>query len=202
MRSIDSAIVLALALCPVAGASVIPSVSTGGFVTSASVTTPNPGNNNVPGLSPNTLIAFENWTSNATIGLGFTVASGPDTEYTVRKTITNNTGTTWNGFECYIGAGNISSPTPTPAFVFDLDLAPMNTMGGTVVASFSNTLLTFSGFTLLPGQTMALEFNMDLIGNGQGGWQIQQRPTVVPAPGAVVAALAGIGVLARRRRRD
>ncbi|MFN0133988.1 MAG: hypothetical protein ACKVW3_15845 [Phycisphaerales bacterium] len=200
MRSIDTVVVLALVLCPAAGASVIPSVSTGGVVTSASVTTPNPGNNNVLGLSTNQLIAFENWTSNATTGLGFAVASGPSTEYTVRKTITNNTGTAWIGFECYIGAGNITTPTPTTSFVFDLDLAPMNTFGGTSTVTVSNTLLTFTGFTLNSGQTMALEFNMDLPTNSQGGWAIQQRPIVMPSPGAAAVCFAGLGMLARRRR--
>jgi hypothetical protein len=201
------------ALVANASASVIPAASTGPYagtlVTSASVNTPNPGNDNVPGLSTNTLTYAGSFSTVSAGGVGFSVANGPATEYSVTLSITNNTGTQWSQYELYSGAGNILQPAYTGWFVFDYDLAPTISGAGTSAATWSganaaNTItndnwLTFSNLSIPAGATIQMTFNLDLPVNASGGWAVQQLPLAVPTPAS--AALLGLGSLLTLRRR-
>lgn len=190
-----------------ANASVITGTNNGGgggglFVNSSSVATPNPGNNNVLGLSTNTLSYNETF-NNVNYGSAtYANAQGPPTEYTVSIAVLNNTGVNWIGFECYTGSGTIIAPSYLNWFVFDFDLAPTISGPGTGGATWSplnDNWITFSNLNVPAGATISMTFNLDLPVNTFGSWAIQQRPIAIPAPGSL--ALLGLGGLVATRRR-
>ena len=214
-RTSPVALLLAAAFsaAPAAHASVITSASATTWGTStnssASVSTPNPGNNNVPGLSTNTLTYNLSFFAISPSGGGsaFSLAAGPGTEYTTTLNITNNTTQAWSRYDLYVGAGNIAQPTsPIPSvFAFDYDLSPTITgsgVGSAVLTLVNTSFFHFTNLNVGVGQSFTVVFNLDLPNPGSsGGWAIQQRPYPVPAPGPVLlASLGALGILARKRR--
>ncbi|MEM7311836.1 MAG: hypothetical protein AAF497_01665 [Planctomycetota bacterium] len=107
------------------------SPSNGFTIQSSSVATPNPGNDNVPGASPNTLEydATFNWIG-GTWSTGFGVGGGAATEYSVNLDITNGSTVTVTDYTLYVGAGTMDFPGYTNWFVFDFDQAPTLTGAG------------------------------------------------------------------------
>lgn len=190
-----------------ASASIIDSPWTGGsgmlFTSSASVATPNPGNDNVPGLSPNTLSYVSSFTFVSDGSNVFDVLEGPATEYTVDLTITNNTGQAWTGYTLYVGGGTLAFQIPVSFVGFDFDLAPTISGPGAAFATTSSqtsNIIVWSNLNVAPGDTVQFGFNLDFL-SGSGGWQVQQLPTPVPAPASALLPALGVGLGLKRRRK-
>lgn len=197
-----SAAITALA-APHARASIIlaPLQASGSITLNAgSVATPNPGNDNVPGLSTN-LLDFD-LTVNAVTGgdASFNGGTGPATEYTVTTKVTNNTGVTWIGYTLSLAGGTRAAPTLQSVYIYDFDLAPTLTGSAGSWASPNNNTINWTGLNVPHGQSITLVCNIDLPVIGAGGWHFDQFPTQVPGPGpAVTGLLAGLVALRRRR---
>ena len=145
--------VLALVASSVANATVLTSfggpIAGTGTLTGV-INTPFGANDNVTGLSPNTINLTESITGfdpNSGFLSNFTMVASPNgrTEYTVTKTITNNTGFTWTSYRVGVGcdpAGTIPRYT-VPCFGagannplrMDYDLLPTISGAGTGGAS-------------------------------------------------------------------
>lgn len=205
------ALILSLLMAGAASASVISNCALGSgggglVVTACSFATPAPGNENSVGQSVNTLIIDETFgPPTSPGGAVFALAAGAPTEYYVTKRVTNNTGLVWTDFEILFGGGNFGFLMPTTAFMFDYDQAPTISGPGTGAAFYNATqnLLTWSGLAINPGDTITLNFSIDINATGGGFWQIQQQPVGVPEPatlGLVGGVLLGLGVWRRQRR--
>jgi hypothetical protein len=193
-------------LAPAAGAGIITGTSTGSgggglWVNTSSVSTPAPGNDNVLGASPNTLLYDQTFSSTTAGSATFTNAGGPPTEYSVHLDVKNSSGVAWSGYTVYVGAGTMDFPTYTNWFTLDFDLAPtISGAGGSPAwSSPDNNWLVWSGLNVTPGSTIQLEFNLDLPFNTSGGWGIAQRPTPVPAPASLALLACGVACAKRRR---
>ena len=144
--------VLVLVCSSIANATVFTTVtgplSGGGTGTlSGTVNTPSPGNDNVTGLSPNTVNLTESIltfdpSSGFLSNFGLSSSTNARTEYTVTKTITNNTGFNWTSFRVAVGcdpAGTVLRYT-VPCFGqgannpirMDYDLLPTISGSGTI----------------------------------------------------------------------
>ncbi|HZW10506.1 MAG TPA: hypothetical protein VFF69_11445 [Phycisphaerales bacterium] len=189
----------------VGGIIVSTSMGTNGglTVTSATVGTPEPGNDNVPGLSANTLFYMETYNDVATGAARFAHAEGPPTEYSVTLVVTNETGVVWTDYALFVGLGNIDFPLFVDYFAFDFDMPPtISGAGG--LPSWSSpdaNWLVWSGLEVEPGSTIQFEFNLDLLAeNISGDWLIHQRPTAIPAPATAAVLLASAACLSMSRR--
>lgn len=167
---------------------------------SGGVVTPSPGNDNVPGLSPNTI----SWDVDC-FGLyggttSFNGGTGPATEYTATIVVENNTGVTWNGYTMSLEAGSRAAPVLQSTYIFDFDLSPTLTGSPGNWTSPNNNRIEWTGLNVPSGSSITLVANVDFPVTGAGGWWIDQWPTQVPSPGPGVLALAGTLLAIRRRR--
>ncbi len=141
---------------------------------------------------------------------------GTAVEYSFLEIVTNNTGQTWTGFEMELGEGLLGGFTAytNPGVLVTFDVPNQNP--APVCTAFSTVThlphrLTFTGGSLLSGQTMIIRFQMDNLTahdlNADGttdtadiyGITLREIP-LIPAPGTV--ALAGLGgLMAFRRKR-
>ncbi len=198
---------MSVAFVPDANASTItaPFAGTGG-TSSATVSTPSPGNDNVLGQSPNSLSIFENW-NGLTFSESFALNQQPaaSTEYFVTKRVTNNSGQIWTDFQIGVGCGNgfVACPGFNP-LTMDYDQSPTSSAGGTLS---SQSLIDFkwTGLNIAPGATVTFTFSLDTCANCSGGWLINQQAgvTATPEPGTVLMGALGLGLIGvgRLRRR-
>jgi len=201
--AIATSAAITVAAAPPARASIIlaPLQASGSIMLNGgSVVTPNPGNDNVPGLSTN-LLDFD-LTVNALTGgdASFNGGTGPATEYTVTTKVTNNTGVTWVGYTLSLAGGTRAAPTLQSVYIYDFDLAPPLTGSAGSWASPNNNIINWTGLNVPHGQSITLVCNIDLPVLGAGGWRFDQYPTQVPGPGAAMTALLA-GLLGIRRCR-
>jgi len=208
-----------------ANASLITSIngpSTGSGTLTGVVSTPASGNNNAPGLSPNTIGLNESITGfNPISGFSLNLNLGPTqtgTEYTVTKTITNNTGFAWNSFTVAVGCSpgppvlaGMQSCGGNGPLLMDYDLLPTASgsgTGGAGVTTANDAFFQLTGLNLAPGQTMTLTFNLDVGAFWAGNGEMHQYASgsAVPEPatyaltGAGLSGMALLGLLRKRQK--
>lgn len=183
-----------------------------------SVSTPNPGNNDVVGDgNTNVLSILQKHYFGAVGGavapvdIVLTVADDGlgTTEYRVNENVQNSTGIDWSGYRVVlgfgVGAGFVQS-TPGDGLDFDdednstIVFDPMPADFSTVTRPSEDELVA-SGGTLLNGQFSGTDFVFHIdVPDGITEFTLRQQPILVPEPGSLtllsLVALAGL----RRRR--
>jgi hypothetical protein len=195
------------ASCLPAATITAPFSGTGGTV-SGTVNTPAPNNNNVLGLSPNTVNITEGWFG-VTGSVAFQLPqSAGSTEYYFTKTVTNNSAFLWTSFGMAMGCGPTGSTDCGGGLngnplTLDYDVAPTSSAGGSLIASNGYSLL-WAGLNVAPGQSVTFNFSVDTCSGCGGAWQIIQTANVAaPEPGTMLLCAAGlVGVGVYRKRRD
>ncbi len=206
----------------------VTSTGGGGTTTSSAISTISPGNDNSIGASPNLIGIQQNFTTLAPIDLTFTFQDstgrvGKTTEYFVTQTVTNNTSETWTGFKFLLGFGTggsfvIGKPGNSLDFDFPTyDPTPTSTAftnHSTLPAPLQFTSLTWSGGSVLPGQTITFTFSIDVPNRNQiwpqgaGEFTLRALPGLphAPEPGTLtLSTLAIVGFLGygwHRRKRN
>ena len=125
--------------------------------------------------------------------LGVTSEADADPRVTISKTVTNDTGFPWFGYQVDI-TGNVT-------YRYD---ATADRGGRTFLTLESPGGFEFGGWSpVLPGQTLTLSFSID-IPQGGANFSVEQTPLAetVPAPGALVLAGVGATVAGWLRRRQ
>ena len=155
-------------------------------------------------FTANTL--YYNETFGPSYGLGsavFSLVSGSATDYAVTLDVKNTGLLAWSGYTLYCGAGTLDAPSHINAFTFDTGVPPTILGGGASAtwASSDSNYIVWSGLNVPANGSITLGFNLDLNTTGSGGWQIQQRPNVVPEPSAAVLSLMSLGLCGFTRLR-
>ena len=110
-----------------------------------------------------------------------------DPTFHVTKTVTNSSGYTWTSYELLLGAGSAT-------FVG----TPFTDKFGTAVISNAGLKITYSSpLVVLPGQTVVLDFDINVPSTGSFGFCLTQNP--IPEPATL--AILGLGGLLLRKRR-
>jgi hypothetical protein len=185
-----------------------------GIVAVPAVITLNPGNDNQtgPGATDNNIVVpikrfdFQNY-----IDIEFTVRStGLTTEYVVSEFVDNNTGSTWTGYNMYLGTGVGAAFTQLnlPAGL-DFDAGPPGGNDTPPTSPFFNVnrpndaTLEFSGGTHGAG-AQVYQFRIDVpdltqIIGSEATFTLRQIP--IPEPNTIALfGLASMGIALRRFR--
>ena len=140
-----------------------------GIVTFGSVATPSPGNDDVAGASPNTIIITEKrfdtfdaiWTIYEVANDGI-----PSVEYQLTETVVNNTGTDWIGYQVMLGSGTDAGwvhASLGTGLDFDLpdDNSPRNFSVFPALA-YDEVTINAGGGVILAGETHVFTYAIDI----------------------------------------
>ncbi|BCS34962.1 hypothetical protein TBR22_A41880 [Luteitalea sp. TBR-22] len=203
------------------GQFILPGASTGSLSFSPAVA---PNNDNATAASPNTISTglgpFLNAGGFGILDYEFVVAeSGGTTEYAFTTNVINNTGVAWNDFHFELGFGTgdsfvaVASGAALDFDTPDRDPAPASSVFPTLDASSNR--LDWSGATVnyLGGgagpfsSAFTLSFDVPdgiaaLNPQGLNRFTLRSYPTATPVPEPTTSALlvAGLAILASRRR--
>ncbi len=128
--------------------------------------------------------------------------SAGSTDYSVIKTVTNDTGAAWTDFQISWGCGPVGA-NPCPGFypLTNDGSTPTSSAGGTFVDNGYEVL--WNGLDIQSGSSVTFTFGVDTCPNCSGDWAIFQQASSVPEPGSLI--LGGIGLaltfVGRFRRR-
>lgn len=176
----------------------------------------NVDNNNIVGVSPNTVaITLEVYAFNQN-DLVFTPSfTAGTTEYTATTTLINNTEVAWRGFSLEIGEGGFDGTTDTFAihaanddtftnFDYPDEDSPFVSPEFSTAVIASNRI-EFSGGLVNPGETTSFQFQVDVPTN-QPLVTFRGSVNAVPEPSTLAALSLGTGLIGiaiwRKRRRS
>ncbi len=130
------------------------------------------------------------------------------TNYTVTKTVTNNTSVAWEDFLINVGCGNFGEIACAGAGVF-FDLSkPIAINESAHAGAFLSPAaaahsLHWINMNVAPTQSVTFTFDLQTCANCAGGWAIFQQPSLVPEAGSAVMLSAGLlALIAIVRRRN
>lgn len=112
-----------------------------------------------------------------------------DTTFTIAKTIANDTGITWTGYELTLDPGGNATFVPDSA---------SSTKFLTVNYPSARRIEFFEPVAVLPGQIVVLQFDVHVPGSDSFTFSLTQEP--IPEPATVVLLGLGALVLLARRR--
>ncbi|MBS1835996.1 MAG: PEP-CTERM sorting domain-containing protein [Acidobacteria bacterium] len=138
--------------------------------------------------------------------VGYTTPFGPSTNYTVTKTVTNNTGFTWGDFQIATGCGSNQTVACGSNIVNLSSPAGASSSAGGTFSALNSYMFGWTGLNVAPGQTVTFTFDVTTCANCSGGWALSQSATTgVPEPSTTAISGLGLSLVAfsayRRRMR-